>query len=653
MRKFVAVSAEIIAGQLRFIGSSAGRNLREDNGINSERAIEFLFSLQEIRRWQSYQGHEVVFITYAGTLDSEHYFKDLPASAKNILFAAPKITERRHQVAERLEELRVAVRTLKIKIGRTKTGADAMPFQSEVFDLEAEAAQLRKEKHSLEYVTIGRYTLHLLPGKILTITSKHKSITIYDLFSFWRKPLFKVVREYFGETVKALDRKSVDLPLWEKSVPEKIIEGNKAANDYLVRLADYTAERLDGFGIRLKRWYGASAACNKLLNDWGVRKEFAKLTEHNCNARLWRAIQQAFYGGRLENLKLGTVGRTLVYDINAAYGWAAAHLGQCFDRWQFKSEYDPNEPFSLWYCDHELPESFYTGMMPHRLSSGAVVYRKSGRGWHWQPEVAEMMRRFPNGIKVQFGFVQPYKRVGFHNELQSLYAWRCRLQAANDPFEKIVKLLIASIYGKFAQRVGEATFHNSAWAGWITSYVRAMLTRACEGKEHAVICFMQDAIHSLEPLDVPVSNRFGEWKQSEWDSGLYLASGVYALRKPGTVKYATRGFQVVDFDKAVRELTKTRGMDANREFIVGWRLAQYLTVKYGSDYLNKVSERFRLVPARVRTRSFDQNSIDWHTQILESRLNFWDDGRESAMRRDTDVNQLYTMMLDVLKARRL
>lgn len=264
-----------------------------------------------------------------------------------------------------------------------------------------------------------------------------------------------------------------------------------------------------------------------------------------------------------------------------------------------------------------------------------------------------MTRRFPDGIKVSYGFVQPYRRVTFEKELRSLYDWRCTLQDAGDPFEKVVKLLIASVYGKFAQRVGEATYHSSAWAGWITSYVRAMLTRACEGNEANVICFMQDAIHTLEPLPaVSLSNSFGDWKASEWDSGVYLSSGVYALQKPGLTKFATRGFQVVDFEGAIKELTATRGMNANREFVVGWRLAQYLTLKYGSSYLEKVSERFRLVPARGVSRKFEQRSMDWAREVLESRLDLWNDGRESAMRRSTDFNQIYDMMIDVLKAQR-
>jgi hypothetical protein len=655
-KKFIGVSGEVVGDALRYIGSSAGRKLHDDSGIQSVLALEFLFSLQEIRRWDGYRNKQLVFVTYAGTLDAEYFFRDLPASAKDILFAAPKVTTERGIVAQRLEEIRVELRTLKIKIQRCRTGAEAIPLQDQIYDLESEAVTLRKKKHDLEFVNYGRFKLHLLPGKMLTIASQgrsHRSVTIFDLYSFWRKPLFAVVKDYFGVDVRALDRSMVNLPLWQKTTPPAVIEYNDAANEYIARLAHYTADRFEKYGINLKRWYGASAACNHLLVKWDVRREFTKVSEFNTPSRLWRALQQSFYGGRIENFKLGAVGKTYVYDINSAYGFAASQLAQTFDRWRFVSEYDPAEPFSLWFVTFNLPDDCYTGMLPHRLSSGTVQYRKSGRGWHWQPEVAEMVRRYPGQVNVKYGFVMPYRRVTFAPELEKLYAWRLQLQAQADPFEKVVKLLIASVYGKFAQRIGEATFHNSAWAGWITSYTRAMLLRACEGKENSVICFMQDAIHSLEPLPVPLSDQFGEWKLSEWDRGVYLASGVYLLETPAKRKRAMRGFQLVDFDSAIKQLTKSNSMTASREFIVGWRLSRYLTVKYGSNYLRRVSERFRLTPAQARTRSFEHKVMNWATEILESRLNTWDDGRESAMRKPQDFNQLYDMMIDVLKAQRL
>jgi hypothetical protein len=182
-----------------------------------------------------------------------------------------------------------------------------------------------------------------------------------------------------------------------------------------------------------------------------------------------------------------------------------------------------------------------------------------------------------------------------------------------------------------------------------------MLLQATAGHEHSVIAFAQDAIHTNEPLDVHISNDFGAWKVSRFAKGLYLENGIYELydAQGNVVKRAQRGFQVIDFTSALVQLQERFYVKASREYFVGWRLARNHPARFGRHYLARVSEPMYLEPARARYRNFDSGSVDYYSGCRDSSILSYDDGRESAMKRDLySTERMFDMMLDVIKARR-
>lgn len=599
-RIFIGVSIETVRNRIVLVGTSAGPKLWQDGRpLSADQVIAFLQSLYNLRRWQGYEKARLIFVSYASTRDIELLIQDFDPKDKDALFAGDYI-----------------------------------------FTAEGYRLQMRQGK-SLSVFEVDKR------GKA------HKGVTLYDTYTFFRKPLPRIARTYLGECPPALERDTSAAP-WRLNANNDLTAYNAVEVQVIADLARRLDKSFQRINVNLEKFYGPSAVANTLLYKWDARKQFRAMTEDNTPTHLWRAVSRAFYGGRMETPKVGTVYGVHEYDLNGAYGFAASLLGQAWGRWQYTREYT-KDPFSVWFVEYRLPPSAYIGVLPHRLVTNAQVFRRSGRGYYWQPEVDALMRQYPNHVKVHFGYIQPYKRVRFGANIEQLYDARLRLQAEGDPVEKILKLVIASFYGKFSQTIGRASYHFLPWAGWITSYVRAMLLQAIAGNEEKVVAFAQDAIHTNAPLDLPLSNALGAWKLKTYAKGLYLENGIYELydAEGNVVKRAQRGFQVVNFASALSELQERFYIKASREYFVGWRLVRNHPAKFGRHYLARVSEPMILEPARTRYRNFAPGRVDYYSGCRDSSILQYDDGRESAMKRDLYSNdRLFDMMLDVLKARR-
>ena len=62
-----------------------------------------------------------------------------------------------------------------------------------------------------------------------------------------------------------------------------------------------------------------------------------------------------------------------------------------------------------------------------------------------------------------------------------------------------------------AQRIGKAAFANMIWAGLITAITRAKLNDAIALDPLNILMLATDALYSLQPLDLPLGDRLGQW----------------------------------------------------------------------------------------------------------------------------------------------
>jgi hypothetical protein len=284
--------------------------------------------------------------------------------------------------------------------------------------------------------------------------------------------------------------------------------------------------------------------------------------------------------------------------------------------------------------DFERLRVLYFGYLPFREIGGNLIrYKLRGRGYFWHPEVKFLLEHYPECVKVNHGFAVNAETAPFTKGISLLYELRLLLKQQQNPLEKVLKLALASLYGKFCQRQGSAYYYNLFYAGFITSFVRAMLLRATLGKELNTICFLTDAIHTTADLsdNIDLSDKLGSFRLQQYSNGIYLDNGVYQLTGiDGKRKIAHRGFNKFDFEKAIKELRECKGFTEIQEFFVGHNLHSLMPVEF-SNYLDLQSVQKKTNPTDSALRLFDRLEVDLSSGFIDSKPVRIYSGAESAV----------------------
>src|SRR5690606_12960194 len=100
----------------------------------------------------------------------------------------------------------------------------------------------------------------------------------------------------------------------------------------------------------------------------------------------------------------------------------------------------------------------------------AVHFPNVVEGWYWSPEanLAQYLGGYAEileGWEFESDGTTPFEWVG------DVYQTRAQWKQEGNPSQIALKLLMNSMYGKFAQRVGfkgssSPTWHQLEWAGW-------------------------------------------------------------------------------------------------------------------------------------------------------------------------------------------
>lgn len=619
MTSFLGVAFGVIGDRVACIATSDGVSLTDTRGLRTSEVIAFLWTLSAQREARAVVGFDTA-------TDLELAFRDLSKDDKDVLFGL-----------------------------RQKAEASKVDKDSPLYDIEAalrpgvisynpkeykprtrQAAKLRA-RHGADGPERGeqasaRYRLSILPGKFLRIANAHASgFSFYDINSYFEGCDLVDALAYLPlEDRPNIERiEKNDLPLWTGEVADQLSARCVTQAQAVALLAERIKDVIAPLDLNPKQWYGPSAIASRCLNKWGARRQARRLNEKNSVNELLKAIDCAYFGGRVEMIKSGTVKDVRVYDLNSAYAYATCLLSQFYKPLRFTRDYQTNAsaPFSVWLVDYAIPEDVTIGPLPTRHPRGGISFRSRGRGYFWQPEVDYMRQRYPDCFTVKWGYVcEEYKPVTFAGDIQQMYDYRQVLKAKGDKGEKIIKLALSNLYGKFAQNSGTAYYQSRAWAGWITSFIRRLLLEAVTGIEASVVCFAQDAIHlSGLPANIHedcLGDGLGQYKLSQHAQGLYLSPGIYELRDQcEPVKSASRGSnQELDYVRIATELSDRQCSELSRAFFVGWQLARQAPLKYAAAYLNEISESLALVPSRLKARNYS-SEFDWNKESRDSKIN--------------------------------
>lgn len=299
-------------------------------------------------------------------------------------------------------------------------------------------------------------------------------------------------------------------------------------------------------------WYGPGALATVGLKKHKVR-DYMDRELANGRGPVSTASRHAFFGGRIEMVKYGHHGHidgqsVYGHDIVSAYPSVMSSLpclahGEWIPNYRLRTS-QPIPPFTLVRVDHKPFRDDIRGIhpLPWRHPSGGVLFPLEANGWYWLPE-AELVPR--SEWLESWSFVPRCDHKPF-DWVPEMFAKRQAMKANGHPAQLVLKLLLNSLYGKMAQRIGgkagEApSFHQLEWAGFITSSIRARMYRLVAQPDgdclpnwermESVIAFETDGVYATEPLvsDNP-SGDLGTWEVTRYDEIAYVHSGVYFLR---------------------------------------------------------------------------------------------------------------------------
>jgi hypothetical protein len=483
-------------------------------------------------------------------------------------------------------------------------------------------AEQRERLYAGERVTFERWTVEYLPRRLFVIydheTPNKPQIKYHDVSSWFQGSFLDAVTEWIGEPPALLVRGKRERGTWRHWSLARIRSYNLLECELLVQLVlkmDAGLKRLSP-PITLRSWYGPGAAASWLLNHApGLYTDFRYFSPEHVGDGLLDPMRRAYFGGRIELTRLGTVKRLYRYDINSAYPWALSHLYTLTYQWTLVTTWtaQPQSQMSIWRVSWRLPPGSPLGPFPFRETDGLISYPLTGEGWYWWPEVSAALRSFgARAIRVDHGYVNIGDEYSVLRELvHARYLERQALRAAGDPAERLLKLAMNAMYGKFIQRLGSGRWYCLPWAGWATSLVRARLLAAVRGREHHVVSFSTDGIVTDAPLTVKLADHLGGWDEAYYSSGTFVLPGLYRLQPPkGHQLRHTRSYDPSHFSwpSILRQLEASGTAQVPVSIFVGHQLADQQP-DYADRRLQFVSDTLTLDPAAIARKRLGASTV--------------------------------------------
>lgn len=628
-KSFIAISSLVHNQKTVYLTNGIDTPLFNENGLTVLEMIEFLHNLHRKRKHKS----GIVFVCYAFSRDFEFIFSELSPALKNKLFQTRK-------VREDIEKLEFENDELQARIFQTKN-----ENEKELLDFEKYTNSLALQE--LKEVEYKGYYLTLANGKFLTIRKGTKSITIFDVYGFFRKPIYDAAKDWLKQDIKLLAEKRKDVSL---EIAKTIIE---LEPQIICELTETLNSQLLEQGIKLTKFHGAGALSSNILSVSKAKEDYKNFTcWRKTSIECHNASQQAFYGARTEQLKIGTLFDIKVYDINSAYAYASLFLPRFLRKPIFTKEYNI-QPFSWWFVEYDFSSlDLYAGLLPNREKMGNFTnYKTKGKGYYYQPEIEFVLKHYPNCIKIRQGFYVPFEQAAFTKYILTIYELRKQLKKLGSPLEKVLKLALAGIYGKFCQHQGRGYYYNFRYAGFITSKVRAILLESSIKTQKESICFLTDAIHTTSVLPVACSDNIGDFRLKEYDSGTYYGLGVYDLTdKQGQHKQAHQGYNKFDFLTALHDIKDLRIYKGLQELFTGWNV--YCEQLFNSCYLSNYAQNKKNNPFETGARLFDLSGVDLSESYIDSQIVKYYGGLESGLYKETNFKES-NYALDSIRAKRI
>jgi hypothetical protein len=346
---------------------------------------------------------------------------------------------------------------------------------------------------------------------------------------------------------------------------------NRLENDILERVMGILNEAFESIGIYLAKhkWFGPGQAAQEWLKDRAPTRE-----EILDSVPDWflESARMSYYGGWFEIFAHGLIpGISYEYDINSAYPFVIASL-PCLLHGTYTSgtgkpivDLEQKEIALVRACvSGRGDNSRYTGAIQHRNKKGGICRPVKSMGWYWHHELMAAER---SGCVTDIQYYEWTKYRPCHcpspmRDVADLYELRLT-KGKNTPFGVACKLVYNSMYGKFAQSIGEPLFGNAVYASLITAGCRTMILDAIathpKGWE-SVLMVATDGVYFMEEHPgLSLSDKvLGKWDVTEHKNLTLFKPGVYwddkardQIEQGESPTFKARGISAKDFADSI------------------------------------------------------------------------------------------------------
>src|SRR6185503_14817397 len=264
------------------------------------------------------------------------------------------------------------------------------------------------------------YIVKCIFGKTLRITriagNKKVSILIEDIAAFFGTSFVKAYESLFPVPTDpenwaiVVEGKKQRADTMFEDMPD-VLRYWRAEILALRELAEEFRRLMFDGGFMLTEWYGPGALANYIRRRHGLVEHEWGGKEVNMPSALHEAVKGAFYGGHIEQFKVGVVkGPIYQYDINSAYPSAFRHVPTLSEggRWRNVGALDTEEfwkrkdlrlGFTVfrvrWKGKSSNPEFQFINKQiqpfPPRSQRDVIIYPLRTEGWYWAPETSTAM----------------------------------------------------------------------------------------------------------------------------------------------------------------------------------------------------------------------------------------------------------------------
>ena len=383
----------------------------------------------------------------------------------------------------------------------------------------------------------GDYNIEYIPAKKIAIRKGHHSAVFFDIAQYYHQSLESAYDSNLGQLPdwykNAKKQRSHYTRKFYTKYPRKIRTYCIQDCIYTKQLAEHWIENFhNAFGFYPQRFISSGYLAEKVLINNDVYVPLFKEIPYTVNDIAWKS----YYGGRFEILKRGFIGNAHLYDINSAYPYAFANIPDIIKgTWKKLKKLHDDALLGFFKIQCDIPDCEYIPPFPFKKNNKLIF--PSGKFITYCTLAELRACNNPKYYKILDSYqyfddnpVYPYKEF-----VESVYDKRMKFKMTDNPLQLPLKVILNSIYGKTAQRVGNriGNLFSPVIASTITGVSRSMLYDfvSRHDLDRYVVSFATDSIITTKKLDVNSTKLGGFALENSADDVFVLQNGIYRFNK--------------------------------------------------------------------------------------------------------------------------